>query len=200
MIFLHPRRVLTNRSFAVAFLFVVAHLYEHGVSFSQLEIYVNKSIITGPTFPSYLEQNSTCKVNHVLSDFLVSDIAIGWENRTHGAPNWLKAMCPAVVDHFNKFPIFSEHRKFIGLSIPIQTTDYAAQAVCTTKVVQLLAASVQARVYLHAGSHLGALIHGSPIPWDDDVRFVQLMLLCLSFFVCFINAYSLLSLFRWTCF
>ena len=115
----------------------------------------------------------------VLSDFLVSNIEIGWENRTHGAPDWLKVMCPDVVAHFNKFPIFNGYRKFLGVDIPIQTTDYACQAVCTTKVVQLLAASVQARVYLHAGSHLGALIHGSPIPWDDDVRVVQSFIVSL---------------------
>mmetsp|Transcript_20341 Transcript_20341/g.32021 ORF Transcript_20341/g.32021 Transcript_20341/m.32021 type:complete len:671 (+) Transcript_20341:283-2295(+) len=164
-------RTLSTRAYIWAFLFIVAVLYQYeGVSFSQRNIYLdNKNIFTEPTFPSYLKKNPTCKVNQVLSEFLISDIEIGWENRTHGAPDWLKVMCPEVVEHFNKFPFFSEYQKFLGLSIPIQTTDYAAQAVCTAKVVKLLATSVQARVYLHAGSHLGALIHGSPIPWDDDV-------------------------------
>lgn len=41
--------------------------------------------------------------------------------------------------------------------------------VCTIKIVQFVAASINARVYLHAGSHLGAVVHGQPIPWDDDV-------------------------------
>jgi len=53
--------------------------------------------------------------------------------------------------------------------IPIQTTDYAVRTVCTFQVAVATAASINARMYLHAGSHLGALTHGQPIPWDDDV-------------------------------
>lgn len=126
----------------------------------------NSNIITNrPMFPSYLEKETTCKVNQVLTDFLINDIDIGWENRTAGAPEWLKALCPQVVAHYEKFPSFGEYRDFLGSWVPIGTTDYAAQAVCTANVVKLLANSVQARLYLHAGSHLGAVIHGAPIPW-----------------------------------
>jgi len=32
-----------------------------------------------------------------------------------------------------------------------------------------VAASLNAQFYLHAGSHLGAVVHGQIIPWDDDV-------------------------------
>ncbi len=157
-----------NRQLFIAIVFVLVNVYQNqGVPFSRHDIYTN--IKAGKTFPTYLEQPSTCKVNHVLSDFLVSDIEIGWENKTQGAADWLRVMCPEVVEHFDRFPIFSANRSFLGVHLPISTTDFAAQAVCTTKVVQLLAHSVQARVYLHAGSHLGAMIHGSPIPWDDDV-------------------------------
>ena len=45
--------------------------------------------------------------------------------------------------------------------------------VCTIKIVQVVAASINARVYLHAGSHLGAVVHGQPIPWDDDVDLIM---------------------------
>lgn len=37
------------------------------------------------------------------------------------------------------------------------------------KIVQTLASSINTRTYLHAGSHLGAILHGQMIPWDDDV-------------------------------
>ena len=108
------------------------------------------------TYPLYLEREPTCKVNDALSDFL-SDVPVGWEDRTAGAPDWLRAMCPEVVDHFDAFPSFGEYRTFLNVSLPMQTTDYAAHAVCTTKVVQLMASSVNARVYLHAvGTEQGA--------------------------------------------
>jgi len=119
-------------------------------------------------FPSIFHQAPTCEINTNLSDFLTTGVGIGWEQED-GAPDWLKAMCPEVVDHFNRFPMFNETPQFENINIPIQPTSYAAQSVCTIKVVKLLAASVQARVYLHAGSHLAAIIHGQPIPWDDDV-------------------------------
>ena len=41
--------------------------------------------------------------------------------------------------------------------------------VCIVKVVQIAAASINAKIYLHTGSHLGAVMHGQPIPWDNDV-------------------------------
>lgn len=37
------------------------------------------------------------------------------------------------------------------------------------KITKSVAASLNAHLYLHAGSHLGAVVHGQIIPWDDDV-------------------------------
>jgi hypothetical protein len=37
------------------------------------------------------------------------------------------------------------------------------------KITQSVAASLNSRLYLHAGSHLGAVVHGQIIPWDDDL-------------------------------
>jgi hypothetical protein len=37
------------------------------------------------------------------------------------------------------------------------------------KVLKRILASINAQIYLHAGSHLGAIIHGQVIPWDDDL-------------------------------
>jgi len=123
---------------------------------------VNKS-----SWPSVLQQNSTCDINERLTNRLVSEVGIGWDNDA-GPPNWLEEICPEVVDHFNRFPSFKEYPSFFSREIPLQSTAFAAQAVCTAKVVNWLAASINARVYLHAGSHLGAILHGQPMPWDDD--------------------------------
>lgn len=122
-------------------------------------------------YPKTLLKPSSCKINEKVSDFLVNDIGIGWEDQ-NGAPDWMREMCPDVVEHFDRFPYFSEIPVFDGFSrpLPIQTTNYAAQSVCTMKIVKSIAASVQARLYLHASSHIGALVHGQPIPWDDNVK------------------------------
>ena len=50
------------------------------------------------------------------------------------------------------------------------TTEYAAHSVCTLKIAKLIASSMlKTHLYVHAGSHLGAILHGQPILWDDDV-------------------------------
>jgi hypothetical protein len=79
-------------------------------------------------------------------------------------PTWMRSLCPTVVNHFTTFPYFQNMEGF-----PVFSSLYAAQAVCTLKIVDFLATSVNSRIYLHAGSHLGSLVHGGPIPWDDDV-------------------------------
>lgn len=79
-------------------------------------------------------------------------------------PEWLQQTCPEVVDHFTRFPYFAEFN-----DLPVMTTLFAAHSVCTVKLAQRIAASVNAKLYLHAGSHLGAVLHAGPIPFDDDV-------------------------------
>jgi hypothetical protein len=49
------------------------------------------------------------------------------------------------------------------------TSLYAAHSVCSVYLANKIALSIDAPIYLHAGSHLGAILHGGPIPWDDDV-------------------------------
>lgn len=96
-------------------------------------------------------------------DDLIASVDLGW---ARSPPQWLIDLCPEVVAHFNKFPSFST---LLHPSAPYMTTEFAAQAVCTLKITKLLAASVHAKLYIHAGSQLGAILHGQPIPWDDDV-------------------------------
>lgn len=104
--------------------------------------------------------------NNPLNDFL-DTIELGWG--TSVRPSWLEELCPEVVDHFDRFPSFSDFgMDENGVEVPIQSTLYATQSVCTFKILKFLVASLNAHLYLHAGSHLGAVIHGQPIPWDDD--------------------------------
>ena len=77
--------------------------------------------------------------------------------------------CKDVEKHFESFPYYN---RFQG-NDPIMTTTYAIQTVCTMKVIRMVARSVNTTVYLHGGSHLGALIHGGPIPWDDDADMIM---------------------------
>ncbi|KAI9136015.1 hypothetical protein BKA69DRAFT_1179247 [Paraphysoderma sedebokerense] len=79
-------------------------------------------------------------------------------------PLWIQNLCPEVAVHFSRFPYFAKFTK-----MPVMTTSYAAHSVCAVKVAGAIAAAANANIYLHAGSHLGAILHGGPIPWDDDV-------------------------------
>ena len=140
----------------------------------------------GEDLPSALKQQPTCEINSGLTDML-TNLDLGWDDVDNynnattttttnnagggggGAPKWLKAMCPEVVSHYDRFPSFKGTPTLRKSIFPLHYTNNAAQAICTMKVVKLLAASIQSQVYLHAGAHLGAIIHGQPIPWDDDV-------------------------------
>jgi hypothetical protein len=93
-------------------------------------------------------------------------------NQTLGSKphvEWVKELCPQVVEHYDKFPAFKEFVELEGRQLPISTTDYLARGVCTLSIVQQLASSIGATLHLFAGSHLGAVLHGQPIPWDDDI-------------------------------
>ena len=94
---------------------------------------------------------------------LMCSLDLGWERPPS---KWLIDLCPEVVEHFNKFPSF---QKLPHPSAPFMTTDFAAHSVCTLKIAKLIASSVGAHLYVHAGSHLGAMLHSQPIAWDDDV-------------------------------
>jgi len=104
--------------------------------------------------------------NNPLNEFLDA-IELGWGSSAR--PSWLEELCPEVVNHFDRFPSFTDFgMDENGVQVPIQSTLYVTKLVCTFKILKSVVASLNAHIYLHAGSHLGAVIHGQPIPWDDD--------------------------------
>jgi hypothetical protein len=88
-------------------------------------------------------------------------------SKPHAA--WVKKLCPQVEEHCNKPLVIKEFVGFKGQTFPAGTTHCLARAVCSLSIVQQLASSIGAANHLFAGSHLGALLHGQPIPWDDDI-------------------------------
>ena len=79
-------------------------------------------------------------------------------------PSWIQTLCPEVAAHFGKFPYFQQ----VINDLPTMTTLSAAHLVCSMSLARQIASSIGAPLYLYAGSHLGAIVHGGPIPWDDD--------------------------------
>lgn len=112
-----------------------------------------------------------------LTDVIVS-MDLGWDHET--PPQWLQDICPEVVEHYDKFPSF---QRLPHPAAPFMTTEFAAQSVCTLKVARLMAASVGTKLYIHAGSHLGALLHGQVRPVENAP--------CLSFrLICTLTYHS----------
>ena len=83
---------------------------------------------------------------------------------------WIVETCGEVVAHFEKFPYFEFQAA--ELSYPVSDTKYAVIGTCITSIASKLAASVSATLLLYAGGHLGAVLHGGPIPYDDDIDVV----------------------------
>lgn len=88
----------------------------------------------------------------------------------HTLPGWIKDVCPGVYDHFTHVWYSGSHIKRGNETgwMPYFTTASAAHSVCSMEVSKYIAASIGTTIVLHAGSNLGAILHGGPIPWDDD--------------------------------
>lgn len=80
---------------------------------------------------------------------------------------WIRQVCQPVIAHFEKFPLFtsSVHSRRYAIS----DTDYALKGACMAYIAKSLAAALGTTLYIYAGSHLGGILHGGPIPWDDDI-------------------------------
>jgi endonuclease/exonuclease/phosphatase family metal-dependent hydrolase len=80
---------------------------------------------------------------------------------------WVHVLCPEVVDYFKLVKYF-DYTAFPGRYPPLLTTNAAASAVCLLRVFDAACRRIGAQWFMYAGSHLGAVAHGGPIPWDDD--------------------------------
>lgn len=88
-------------------------------------------------------------------------------------PKWIEELCPSVYRHFTTFPYsasFVEAGTAADAGVPLFTTAAAAHGVCSLSVGRAIAASIRTTILLHAGSHLGAILHGGPIPWGDNIE------------------------------
>ena len=79
---------------------------------------------------------------------------------------WVAELCPEVVEHFARSPLFANSPRSL-LPMVLSTRD-AMSSVCLLKVVSLAARRARARWFVWAGTHIGAVMHGGPVPWDDD--------------------------------
>lgn len=100
---------------------------------------------------------------------LLGPLAVREQATPASFPPWITALCPEVVSHFTAFPYFARPHP----AVPTVTTVQAAHMVCTLKIMADIAGRVGADVLLYAGSLIGALRHGGPVPWDDDADLVM---------------------------
>ena len=81
---------------------------------------------------------------------------------------WIRDFCPEVYEYFSSrvsyFDYWDGNEKDIVL-----TPSAAMTSVCMLKVIDLVAKRIKMDYVLLAGSQLGAVLHGGPIPWDDDI-------------------------------
>ena len=82
-----------------------------------------------------------------------------------------KQMCPEVIEYFRSSRVnyFDFH---LEIGNPITTTEAAITMACMLKVVKVIALEIDMKWALFAGTQLGAVLHGGPIPWDDDIDVV----------------------------
>lgn len=95
--------------------------------------------------------------------------------------SWVVSFCPEVMEYFFKVPyndffdgdslLESSHGNKLSNDI-VFTKQSAMTSTCLLRVVEIIALSINMTWALIAGAQLGSMIHGGPIPWDDDVDII----------------------------
>lgn len=154
----YQKRCLSTTLGVIAAFFLI-----QSPSFDDLQVFHDKTVTAHSK--SYHRLLRTFGASEELEEW-IDNLELGW-----GSPpaEWIKDLCPEVVNHFNHFPSTKLSAPTALEFLPFLPTEHAAEVVCTMKVMKSVAASLNAQFYLHAGSHLGAVVHGQMIPWDDDV-------------------------------
>lgn len=63
-------------------------------------------------------------------NWLLHDLELGWEMQPE---NWLRSLCPEVVNHFSIFPLAAKSNPSSVLFSPILSSQHAAQSVSFTR-------------------------------------------------------------------
>ena len=115
-----------------------------------------------------VKQASTCPIEQKTEKLtnLLMKAELGW---ARPPPQWLQDTCPEAIEHFARFPNLRDVVECNGDPMPLFPTEHHARAVCTLKVLQKQVEALDIALLLHAGAQVGAIVHGQPIPWDDDI-------------------------------
>jgi len=159
---LRPKKRINYLAFGIIVWVIAA-------SFDQLKVLQRTVRISSTSRDHYHRLLRVFNAPEDVHDF-IDELEVGWSSPP---AQWMKDLCPEVVDHFTRFPSFKKVAPSDNEFLPFLPTEHAVQSVCTIKITKAIAASINAQLYLHAGSHLGAVIHGQVMPWDDDVDMIM---------------------------
>jgi endonuclease/exonuclease/phosphatase family metal-dependent hydrolase len=113
---------------------------------------------------SFRERSNASGPARITSKLFPPEVLSNYEEQLQ--VEWVAALCPDVIQHYKRVPYFT--RSSQGMPV-VLTTAAAMTQTCLLRVVDAAARRVGAKWFVYAGGHLGAALHGGPIPWDDDV-------------------------------
>ena len=80
---------------------------------------------------------------------------------------WVDIYCPEVIEFYNEIPIIKSQPSK-SFEPVIMHTEAAKISTCLLKIINDISLKKNISWFLHAGTHLASIVHGSIMPWDDD--------------------------------